>query len=138
MTGVSPAMLTLWMPSYSSNVTEWNSFFDQVELFWKEGHLIHLAWSWYENPFNQEVIFWGKGVERERKCVSLMIKGMVMNLEWKKHLDFLAPFLTQLQNKGIIPFINILPYLDWYNNRIWSGRPGVNGSAKIFQMTQNI
>ena len=65
-----------------------------------------------------------------------MSNGTPLNLEWKKRMDEVAVYLSYLEENGVEvlfrPFHEMNQGLFW-----WGGRPGPEGTAKLFRITHD-
>ena len=66
----------------------------------------------------------------------LTTDGGALNKAWKARLDVFAPFLQELKDAGVAPLFRPLHEMNqgafW-----WGGRPGPDGTARLFQITHD-
>jgi hypothetical protein len=66
----------------------------------------------------------------------LVTNGGTLNHVWKSRLDNIAPYLLQIQNAGL-PML-FRPQHEMNQGAFWwGGRPGPNGTVKLFQITHD-
>ncbi|WNV86868.1 glycosyl hydrolase [Umezawaea sp. Da 62-37] len=83
---------------------------------------------------------WGDGAIRstlsEPQWNELVTDGSGLNQRWKQRLDEAVPYLQDLKNNGIPvlwrPIHEMNEGWSW-----WGGRPGANGSRKLYQITHD-
>ena len=70
----------------------------------------------------------------ETQWNELVTDGSALNNQWKARLDTIVPYLQDLQNNGVEVLWRPLHEMNdswcW-----WCGRPGLNGSLKLYQIT---
>jgi len=83
---------------------------------------------------------WGDGAIRstlsEAQWTELVTDGTALNRRWKQRLDEAVPFLRDLKDSGVPvlwrPIHEMNEGWSW-----WGGRPGANGSRKLYQLTHD-
>jgi len=134
-----PGILTIIIPSYSHITSEWVTFTNTVISKWKEGYLIHIIW-WVQNfpltTSNKNLVKNTPGYSENQKFNSLIQEDGEINSAYKKDLDLIVPYLKQMETAGVIPICSFIQAVN-YKGFWWTGRTGINGSAKLFRMTHN-
>ncbi|MEH0152910.1 glycosyl hydrolase [Limibacter armeniacum] len=112
---------------------------NQVITEWNNGAMINLMWHAC-NPVNGEPCNWdGSGVLgslTNSQWNELITNGTALNNKWKSMMDEIAYYLQQLEDAGVEVFFRPLHEMNqgmfW-----WGGRPGPNGTAKLYQITHD-
>ncbi|MGZ3449182.1 MAG: glycoside hydrolase family 26 protein [Polyangiales bacterium] len=66
----------------------------------------------------------------------LVTDGGTLNKAWKARLDVIAPFLKELQDAGVAPLFR--PHHEMNQGAFWwGGRPGPEGTRKLYQITHD-
>lgn len=104
---------------------------------WKKGAMINLMWHACNPAFSQPCQ-WndGSGVLSkltDEQWTELITDGSALNLKWKQKLDEVALHLKTLKDNGVEvmwrPFHEMNQGAFW-----WGGRPGANGTRKLYQL----
>lgn len=105
---------------------------------WNAGAVVNLMWHAC-SPVGTSPCQWSGGVIAELtdpQWNDLLTDGTVLNNRWKTRMDEVAVFLQQLEDAGVEvmfrPLHEMNQSLFW-----WGGRPGVNGTAKLYQLTHD-
>jgi len=107
---------------------------------WKKGALVNLMWHAC-NPANAQPCEWdnGKGVLStltDAQWTELITDGAPINLRWKAMMDEVATHLQVLEDNGVEVLWRPLHEMNqgafW-----WGGRPGENGTRKLYQLTHD-
>lgn len=106
---------------------------------WNKGAMINLMWHAC-NPALSEPCGWDdQGVLSKMTDVQwneLLTDGTPINLKWKSMMDDVATHLQFLEDKGVEILWRPLHEMNqgafW-----WGGRPGPNGTRKLFQLTHD-
>ena len=105
---------------------------------WNAGAVVNLMWHAC-NPVGTSPCQWSGGVIAELtdpQWTDLLTDGTVLNNRWKARMDEVAVFLQQLEDAGVEvmfrPLHEMNQSLFW-----WGGRPGVNGTARLYQLTHD-
>lgn len=108
---------------------------------WSEGALVQLM---YHNciPTRDELCDWwsigGSSSQHlsDAEWNELITDGTGLNTAWKQRLDTLAVYFEQLEVAGVAPWFRPLHEMNqgvfW-----WGGRPGSNGTRRLFQITHD-
>jgi mannan endo-1,4-beta-mannosidase len=105
---------------------------------WKGGAVISLMY--HACPPNQgEACGWKGGVQSslsDAEWTDLVTDGGMLNQVWKSRLDAIVPYLQQLKAAGMAALFR--PHHEMNQGVFWwGGRPGPNGTAKLFQVTHD-
>jgi mannan endo-1,4-beta-mannosidase len=131
----------LWSGDFGySGDTSWRwQVTDTAEAQWSKGAIVHLMfhacppylgsscdWSDITSTFMGD---WN----------DLITDGGTLNTAWKGRLDELVPFFQDLQSKGVEVLFRPLHEMNKPTSSPfwWSGRPGPDGSAKLYQITHD-
>ncbi|HEY8024138.1 MAG TPA: glycosyl hydrolase, partial [Burkholderiaceae bacterium] len=107
-------------------------------------HLIYHACTPTQAVTNtdEQNCYWGSGGGVSPSSLSdaqwsdLITSGGHLNTIWKQRLDIIAPYFKTLQDAGVQvifrPFHELNQGAFW-----WGGRPGAQGSAALFQLTED-
>lgn len=103
---------------------------------WQKGAVVNLMWHAC-NPAMLEPCGWNKeGVLSkltDAQWTEITTNGTELNKKWKSRVDEVCVYLQQLKNKGVEvlwrPMHEMNQGVFW-----WGGRPGPNGTLKLYQM----
>ena len=138
-TGKYPA---LWSGDFlfqQENIDErWTMIFE-AEKQWNKGAIINIMWHACP-PDEGEPCGWDPGLLNAQLSDSqwkeLITDGSPLNKIWKSRMDEVAVYLEYLKRKGVEvlfrPLHEMNQGLFW-----WGGRPGPNGTAKLYQLTHD-
>lgn len=106
---------------------------------WQAGSVVTLTWHMCP-PTVGSTCGWDSGGILSHLSDSqwnqLVTTGSSLNNAWKRRLDEAVPYLQQLKNAGVPALFRPLHEMNqgwsW-----WGGRPGVNGSRKLYQITRD-
>lgn len=105
---------------------------------WNAGAVVNLMWHAC-NPVGTSPCQWDGGVIAELtdpQWNDLLTDGTVLNNRWKARMDEVAVFLQQLEDAGVEvmfrPLHEMNQSLFW-----WGGRPGIDGTARLYQLTHD-
>jgi len=139
-TGVYPK---LWSGDFlfqEENIKNRWSMILEAESQWNRGAMVNIMWHSC-SPVTGEPCEWGSGKGvlspmSDDEWSELITEGSLLNLRFYKRLDELAIYLDYLKEKGVEvmfrPFHEMNQGLFW-----WGGRPGSEGTMKIYQMTHD-
>lgn len=107
---------------------------------WKKGAIINIMWHAC-NPANSQPCEWddGKGVLSslsDEQFAQLITDGTPINMKWKQMMDEVAVYLQQLEDKGVEVLWRPLHEMN-QGKFWWGGRPGANGTRKLYQITHD-
>ncbi|RFS21749.1 glycoside hydrolase [Chitinophaga silvatica] len=135
-TGKYPA---LWSGDFlfqQDNINNRQMMIDEAIRQWKKGAVVNIMWHAcnpaYGAPCNWED---GKGVLSglsDAQWTELCTEGTALNTKWKGMVDEIAVYLQQLKDQKVEvlwrPFHEMNQGKFW-----WGGRPGPNGTVKLYQ-----
>ena len=137
-TGKYPA---LWSGDFlfaSSDVANRQTMINEAKAQWASGALINIMFHACP-PTQAEPCAWEGGVKSSltnAQWTQLITNGTTLNNNWKARLDVIAGYLQDLKNNGVEVYFRPLHEMNqgifW-----WAGRPGANGTAKLFQITHD-
>lgn len=108
----------------------------EAERQWRAGALVNLMWHACP-PTQPEPCSWEGGIHAklsDAQWKDLLTEGGVLNREWKRRLDRIAPYLEYLQGKGVEALWR--PHHEMnQENFWWGGRPGRQGTAGLYRIT---
>ncbi|MFJ6675224.1 glycosyl hydrolase [Actinosynnema sp. NPDC091369] len=138
ITGVYPG---LWGGDFlfaQDDVAHRQTMVDQAKTEWRNGSLVTLTWHVCP-PTRPASCGWDAGVNddlTDAQWSQLVTEGTALNNAWKARLDEVVPFLRQLLDAGVQPLFRPLHEMNdgwsW-----WGGRPGANGSRRLYQLTHD-
>ena len=139
LTGKYPA---LWSGDFlfqEENIQHRWTMIYEAEKQWNQGAIINLMLHTCP-PHRGEPCQWDPGILHDPltddQWTSLTTNGSPLNLAWKSRLDTIAVYLQYLADRGIQVLFRPLHEMNqaafW-----WGGRPGSNGTAKLFQITHD-
>ncbi|MFT7836550.1 glycosyl hydrolase [Saccharothrix sp. BKS2] len=136
ITGVYPGLWGGDLLFAQDDVNNRRRMVDQAETEWRNGSLVTLTWHVCP-PTRGVSCGWDAGVRdrlTDAQWTQLVTGGTALNNAWKARLDESVPFLRQLLGAGVQPLFRPLHEMNdpwaW-----WGGRPGANGSRKLYQIT---
>jgi mannan endo-1,4-beta-mannosidase len=139
VTGKYPA---LWSGDFlfqQENISNRQKMIDEALVQWKKGAIINLMWHAC-NPALAEPCGWDdKGVKShlsDEQWKELLTDGSPINKKWKAMMDEVAVYLKYLQDHGVEvlwrPLHEMNQGVFW-----WGGRPGENGTSKLYRITHD-
>jgi mannan endo-1,4-beta-mannosidase len=140
ITGVYPG---LWGGDFlfsSSDVANRQTMINQARTEWNNGSLATLTWHVCP-PTRGSSCGWapGTGIQddlSDAQWNQLVSDGTALNTAWKRRLDEAVPYLQQLKDAGVpVLFRPVHEMNDGWS--WWGGRPGANGSRKLYQITRD-
>jgi hypothetical protein len=137
-TGKYPA---LWSGDFlfqADNIANRQTMINQAKVEWANGALINLMYHSCP-PTQNEPCNWDGGVVSDLtdpQWTELITNGTNLNNRWKARLDVIATYLQDLENNGVEvmfrPFHEMNQGIFW-----WAGRPGANGTRRLYQITRD-
>ncbi|WCT14853.1 glycoside hydrolase family 26 protein [Mucilaginibacter jinjuensis] len=129
----------LWSGDFlfqQDNINNRQLMVDEALRQWKKGAVINIMWHACD-PAMLEPCGWNKeGVlskMTDAKWTELTTDGTPLNKEWKKRVDEVAVYLKFLKDNGVEvlwrPMHEMNQKVFW-----WGGRPGPDGTAKLYRM----
>ena len=157
-----PAMWTDWIdattgkfPGYWSgdflyeqeDINNRGTMINEAKRQWQQGALVHLMYH-AAPPDLGEPCNWDPGVINhplsDAQWSDLITDGGTLNTQWKARLDVISVFLQDLKDNGVQPlwrpFHEMNKSMDPNLNENpfwWAGRPGPNGTARLYQITHD-
>jgi len=138
-TGKYPA---LWSGDFlfqQENIdARWNMI-HEARKQWDQGAVINLMWHACP-PDEGEPCGWDPGLLNaqldDAQWTELLTEGSSLNQAWKKRMEEVAVYLSYLEEHGVEvlfrPFHEMNQGLFW-----WGGRPGPEGTAKLYRITHD-
>ena len=125
----------------ATDIANRQTMINQAKTEWANGSLINLTWhmcrpdvascdfSSGPNPIDGSHL-------TDAEWTQLITNGTTLNTDYKQKLDTAVPYFQQLKDAGIPVLFRPLHEMNegwaW-----WGGRPGANGSAKLYQITHD-
>lgn len=139
-TGKYPA---LWSGDFlfqADNINNRQVMIDEAKVQWKKGAVVNIMWHAC-NPALEEPCGWddGKGVlssMSDQQFNDLLTDGTVINKKWKKMMDDISVYLQQLEDAGVEVLFRPLHEMN-QGKFWWGGRPGANGTSKLYRLTHD-
>jgi mannan endo-1,4-beta-mannosidase len=111
---------------------------NEAQTQWQQGALINLMYHACP-PTTAEPCAWEGGVLSsltDDQWNELITDGSELNNNWKARLDVISVFLQDLQNNGVEVLwrpLHEMNQMDFW----WGGRPGPQGTARLYQITHD-
>ncbi len=139
-TGKYPA---LWSGDFlfqGDNINNRQVMIDEAKAQWKKGAVVNIMWHAC-NPALSEPCGWddGKGVlsaMSDQQFNDLLTDGTEINKKWKKMMDDISVYLQQLKDAKVEVLFRPLHEMN-QGKFWWGGRPGANGTAKLYRLTHD-
>lgn len=139
ITGVWPGLYSADFQFEPNEIANRQTMIDQAITEWNNGAMINIMWHAC-NPAKQEPCYWdSNGVLSQMSNYEwdqLITDGTAINASWKSMMDDVAFYLQQLEDEGVEVFFRPLHEMNqgmfW-----WGGRPGPNGTARLYQITHD-
>ncbi|MBO2011174.1 glycosyl hydrolase [Hymenobacter negativus] len=139
VTGNFPA---LWSSDFlfeQSEISNRWTMTNEAKAQWANGALINLMFHACP-PTQAEPCQWEGGVKNYQlsntQWQELITDGSQLNRNWKARLDAIVPYLQDLKNNGVEVLFRPLHEMNqgvfW-----WAGRPGSQGTARLYQITHD-
>ena len=111
----------------------------EAERQWKKGAFINLMWHGCP-PDEGEPCDWDPGLLNaqldDEQWEEITTDGTPLNLIWKKRMDDIAVYLQYLEDKKVEVLFR--PFHEMNQGKFWwGGRPGSDGTAKLFRITHD-
>ncbi|HYG18802.1 MAG TPA: glycosyl hydrolase [Ohtaekwangia sp.] len=132
----------LWSGDFlfqAENIDNRQVMVDEALKQWKRGAVVNLMWHAC-NPALSEPCEWNQdGVlsqMTDTQWNELLTDGTAINSKWKAMMDDVAVYLQFLEDNGVEVLWRPLHEM---NQRAfwWGGRPGANGTRKLYQLTHD-
>lgn len=138
-TGKYPA---LWSGDFlfqEENIRDRSIMIEEAVRQWKKGSVVNIMWHAC-NPGLQQPCGWdNKGVKSklsDDQWKELITNGSALNKRWKAMMDEVSVHLQYLNDKGVEvlwrPLHEMNQGVFW-----WGGRPGAEGTRKLWQLTHD-
>lgn len=139
ITGVWPGLYSADFQFEPNEIANRQTMVNQAIQEWNNGAMINIMWHAC-NPAKGEPCYWdNNGVlsqMSEWEWSQLITDGTSINNSWKSRMDDIAYYLQQLEDAGVEVFFRPLHEMNqgmfW-----WGGRPGPNGTARLYQITHD-
>lgn len=128
----------LWSGDFlfqQDNINNRQMMIDEAVREWKKGAVVNIMWHAC-NPALEEPCGWKGGVLSkltDDQWKEITTDGSELNKKWKGRVDEVCIYLQQLKEKGVEvlwrPMHEMNQGVFW-----WGGRPGPNGTLKLYQM----
>ena len=111
---------------------------DEAKKRWNEGQVIALMWHPCPPTMGEPCAFEGdvKSKLTDDEWAELITDGTRLNKAWKARMDAIIPAMQDMKNNGVEilwrPLHEMNQSAFW-----WGGRPGPNGSARLYQITHD-
>lgn len=108
---------------------------------WDNGAIINIMW--HACPPDQgEPCGWDPGVKgqlTDKQWQDLLTDGTALNAAWKVRMDDIAVYLQHLKDNGVEVLFRPLHEMNLDKEEAfwWSGRPGPNGTARLYRATHD-
>ncbi len=109
----------------------------EAERQWRAGAVVNLMYH-AAPPGMDEPCAWDGGVLSPlspTEWTDLVTEGGGLNLRWKARLDTLLPYLAWLRDRGVEALFRPLHEMN-QEKFWWGGRPGPDGSARLWRLTR--
>lgn len=120
------------------NIDSRQTMIDEAKRQWNRGAIVNLMYHACP-PTQSEACGWEGGVQSQLsddQWNELLTDGTGLNNVWKSRLDTIAGFLQDLKNHGVEVLWRPLHEMNqgafW-----WGGRPGPNGTRRLYQITHD-
>jgi mannan endo-1,4-beta-mannosidase len=128
----------LWSGDFlfqEDNISNRQTMIDEALSQWNKGAMVNLMWHAC-NPALSEPCEWNGGVLSDMTDVQwneLLTDGTPVNVKWKSMMDDVAEYLQYLEDNDVEvlwrPLHEMNQGVFW-----WGGRPGANGTRKLYQL----
>lgn len=137
LTGEYPGMWSGDFLFQQDNIDNRRIMVNEALKQWQQGAMVNIMWHAC-NPANGRPCNFddGKGVLShlsDDQWKELLTDGSELNKEWKTRIDEVCVYLKDLQGKGVEVFWRPLHEMN-QGKFWWGGRPGPDGTAKLYRM----
>lgn len=132
----------LWSGDFlfqADNINNRQTMIDEAARQWKKGAVVNIMWHACNPALAQPCGWDDQGVKSKlsnEQWQELITDGTPLNGKWKKMMDEVSVYLQQLEDKGVEvlwrPLHEMNQGVFW-----WGGRPGPQGTAKLWQITHD-
>jgi mannan endo-1,4-beta-mannosidase len=132
----------LWSGDFlfqADNIAHRQTMIDEAIKQWNNGAMINIMLHTCP-PVHGEPCQWNPGIINQLLSDSqwreLVTDGTTLNTNWKSRLDTITPYLQQLKDVDVEVMFRPLHEM---NQKVfwWGGRPGPEGTAKLFRITHD-
>ncbi|MGV8878112.1 MAG: glycoside hydrolase family 26 protein [Sphingobacteriaceae bacterium] len=132
----------LWSGDFlfqADNIANRQIMINEAVKQWEQGAVVNMMWHAC-NPALEQPCGWDKqGVLSkltDAQWMALLTDGTPINTRWKIMMDEVAGYLQQLKDKNVEVLFRPLHEM---NQRVfwWDGRPGAEGTRKLYQLTHD-
>jgi hypothetical protein len=131
----------------SSSLSEWRSLMTHdAKQRWAQGVLITLMFNACPPTVAEPCDWWndvlggsgdgGSNTFTAQQWTDLITDGTTLNNNWKARLDVICPYLKELQDAGVEVLFRPIHEMN-QSAYWWGGRPGANGTSKLYQITHD-
>jgi mannan endo-1,4-beta-mannosidase len=133
----------LWSGDFlfqQDNISNRQIMIDEALNQWKKGSIVNIMWHAC-NPANTQPCGWddGKGVLStltDAQWTELTTDGTALNNRWKGMMDEVSVYLQFLKDNGVEVLWRPLHEMN-QGKFWWGGRPGSNGTSKLWKITHD-
>jgi mannan endo-1,4-beta-mannosidase len=133
----------LWSGDFlfqAENIRDRQLMINEAKTQWRKGAIVNIMWHAC-NPALNEPCEWndGEGVlssMSDSQFNDLLTDGTTINRRWKKMMDDVSVYLQQLEDEGVEVLFRPLHEMN-QGKFWWAGRPGQNGTAKLYRLTHD-
>ncbi|RYU90897.1 glycoside hydrolase [Mucilaginibacter terrigena] len=139
VTGKYPA---LWSGDFlfqEDNINNRQVMINEAEAQFKKGAIVNIMWHSCNPALAEPCGFDASGVKSkltDAQWADLLTDGTAINTQWKNLVDEVCVYLQQLKDKNVEVLWR--PYHEMNQGAFWwGGRPGPNGTRKLYQQLHN-
>jgi len=139
ITGKYPA---LWSGDFlfqADNINNRQIMVNEAWNQWQKGAIVNIMWHACNPALSQPCGWDGNGVLSkltDAQWTELTTDGTPLNTKWKGMMDEVSVYLQFLQDKGVEVLWRPLHEMN-QGSFWWGGRPGANGTRKLWQLTHD-
>jgi len=138
-TGKYPA---LWSGDFlfqQENIDQRWTMIKEAKQQWEQGAIVNIMW--HACPPNQgEPCGWDPGLLNaqltDQEWEEIITDGTPLNKKWKARMDDIAVYLQFLKDNGVEVLFRPLHEMN-QGKFWWGGRPGLKGTARLYQITHD-
>ena len=127
----------------AGSLQQWRSLMTHdAKKRWEEGAVVSMMFHACPPTEPEPCDWWGNGDKgvlgtlSDQQWQELITDGTLLNNNWKTRLDVIYPYLKELDDAGVELLFRPLHEMNqgafW-----WGGRPGPNGTRRLFQITRD-